>query len=151
MIYIKNEITRQTLYIPSTLDAVDGAIRLRLYNVIDNTEHIQGVSQGANSGGGAYNLDFDFSFLVDGCALLTDYNSDFNNDYAIMSKGATREDIYYVVSINLPNRLQSGEYEYALLTEDNRHIATGIAIVGEYKNSNNQYNRYEEEYQQYGG
>lgn len=148
MIYIRNTLSTQKLYIPSTLETIDGVLRLRIYNVINNVALTQGVSQGANKGGGAYNLDFDLSFLLDENALLADFNNDYSSDYAIMRESATREDIYYVISINLPCLLQLGEYEYALLTEDNKKIATGLAIIGEYKSNNNQYN-YEQEYRQY--
>lgn len=121
MIYLRNTTDTQTVYVPSTAKAHDGTIRLRLYNVINNTTHEQGVSVGAGSGGGAYNLDFDFSFLTDAAAA-----------------GAEKKSIYFVLGLNLPNLLQSGEYEYALL-QDDVELARGVAVIGDYRRNDKQY------------
>lgn len=138
MIYLRNTTDTQTVYVPSTAKAHDGTIRLRLYNVINNTTHEQGVSVGAGSGGGAFNLDFDFSFLTDAAAAGADYSKDYSSDFAQLQIDAEKKSIYFVLGLNLPSLLQSGEYEYALL-QDDAELAHGVAVIGDYRRNDKQY------------
>lgn len=59
--------------------------------------------------------------------------------------------IFYTFSINIPDSLDDGEYDYVLKDDLDKIVATGLLRVGDYKQENTQYNNNKDKkYIQYG-
>lgn len=57
--------------------------------------------------------------------------------------------IYHYLSVELPEGMRSGEYEYRVFAQDGNELASGLAFVGELRLPNETYN-VKLEYVQYG-
>lgn len=59
--------------------------------------------------------------------------------------------IFYTFSINIPDSLDDGEYDYILKDNEDKIVATGLMRVGDYEHKNTQYNNNKDKkYIQYG-
>lgn len=129
MIYIENSTERQGIYVPVSYKNPEGDIehyRFLLFNTVNLAKSVDEILRTA------------------------DFNNDFNADFAleaepIVSKGGQ----YYFFTIELPENMVTGTYEYALM-HGYALLSRGVAMVGEFKNNDSQYHK-DIEYEQYIG
>lgn len=86
------------------------------------------------------------TIVSEGITHLRMHNIITNEDVVINITNSVKEDDYVKVTISIP-AMDEGEWEYHLMQGD-IVVGKGLAIIGEYKSNNNQYN-YEQEYRQY--
>lgn len=58
--------------------------------------------------------------------------------------------IYYTFSLNIPEEMDDGEYDYVLKDDLDNILATGLMRIGDYKQENTQYNNKDKKIIQYG-
>lgn len=128
MIYIVNTPERQGIYVPVSYRDItdDGELyHFMLWNTINLT------------------------MSVDEILRTTDFNNDFNADFAISPEPLLSEGgLYYFFTIELPEDMVTGTYEYVLL-HGQTLLSRGVAMVGVFGNDDYQYHK-EIEYEQYG-
>lgn len=126
MIQLRNTLEVQTIHIPKGIGYAPGAaLELTFRNTVD----LNNVAVGTVVDLHDYKDYFVFAVAIGQAG--GDFNADFSDDFLTWFP------------------LTNGEYEYTL-TADGKTIATGIAIVGDYKARRHSYSK-EIQYKQYEG
>lgn len=129
MIYIENTTDLQRMMIPVSVkdtSALGESYRFVLYNTINLTRPLEEYVRT----GGDFNRDFSLDFAISGDLRLSDGGS------------------FYIFNLSLYDALPTGSYEYAFIGGE-KILSKGVAMVGEIKNNDEQYNK-EIQYEQYG-
>ena len=122
MIYLKNTTDPQVVRIPVSLPKLDGIVTLRLVNTIDR--------------GPAVDCDFDQAvYLVDALGAFV-HDAD-GKQVAVADIGDTSR-LYYVLTVELPDDMPEGEYEYTATVGDVT-VSCGLAILGDRDSDTEQY------------
>lgn len=129
MIYIENTTDLQRMMIPVSVrdtSALGESYRFILYNTINLSKPLEEYVRT----GGDFNRDFSLDFAISGDLRLSDGGS------------------FYIFNLSLYDALPTGSYEYAFIGGE-KILSKGVAMVGEIKNNDSQYNK-EIQYEQYG-
>lgn len=129
MIYIENTTDLQRMRIPVSVadtNALGATYRFILYNTINLSRPLEEYVRT----GGDFNNDFSLDFAISGDLRLSDGGS------------------FYLFDLGLYETLPTGSYEYAFIGGE-KILSKGVAMVGEIKNNDEQYNK-EIQYEQYG-
>lgn len=122
MIYFKNTTDPQVVRIPVSLPKLDGVVTLRLVNTINR--------------GPAVDCDSDQAvYLVD---ALGAYVHDADGKQVAVADIGDTSRLYYVLTVELPDDMPEGEYEYTATVGDTI-VSCGLAILGDRDPDTEQY------------